>query len=88
MLKWMNSSFTKATYTLAYADEDTQAYFKKHTFALLKKQVEVEKIDHLLFEDELIRSYQALQYNWFPRGRQRKVSSIANMKQPIYEANQ
>lgn len=40
----------------------------------LKKQVEAEKIDHLLFEDELmIRSYQALHYNWFPRGRQRKV---------------
>ncbi|MEK3697974.1 MULTISPECIES: IS630 family transposase [unclassified Paenibacillus] len=74
MLKRMNFSFTKATYTLANADEDAQAYFKKHTFAALKKQVEAEKIDHLLFEDEsMIRSYQALQYNWFPRGRQRKV---------------
>ncbi|WP_438498240.1 IS630 family transposase [Paenibacillus sp. IHBB 3054] len=74
MLKRMNFSFTKATYTLAKADEDAQAYFKKHIFAELKKQVEAEKIDHLLFEDEsMIRSYQALQYNWFPRGRQRKV---------------
>ncbi|MEK3913095.1 IS630 family transposase [Paenibacillus sp. FSL H7-0331] len=74
MLKRMNFSFTKATYTLAKADEEAQAYFRKHTFARLKKQVEEENIDHLLFEDEsMIRSYQALQYSWFPRGRQRKV---------------
>ncbi|MEK5490595.1 IS630 family transposase [Paenibacillus sp. FSL R7-0297] len=74
MLKRMNFSFTKATYTLANADEEAQAFFIKHTFAQLKKQVEAEKIDHLLFEDEsMIRSYQALQYNWFPRGKQRKV---------------
>lgn len=70
MLKRMNFSFTKATYTLAKADEEAQAFFKKHTFAQLKKQVEAEKIDHLLFEDEsMIRAYQALQYNWFPRGK-------------------
>lgn len=74
MLKRMNFSFTKATYSLAKADEDAQAFFRKHIFAELKKQVETEEIDHLLFEDEsMIRSYQALQYNWFPRGRQRKV---------------
>ncbi|WP_431089284.1 IS630 family transposase [Paenibacillus sp. 8b26] len=74
MLRRMNFSFTKATYTLAKADEETQAVFRKHTFAQLKKQVEAEEIDHLLFEDEsMIRSYQALQYNWFPRGKQRKV---------------
>ncbi|MNW37374.1 hypothetical protein D3C74_144150 [compost metagenome] len=74
MLKRMRFSFTKATYTLAHANEEAQAYFKKHTFAQLKKQVETEKIEHLLFEDEsMIRSYQALQYNWFPRGKQRKV---------------
>lgn len=48
--------------------------FQKHTFVQLKKQVDAEKIDHFLFEDEsMIRSYQALHYNWFPRGRQRKV---------------
>jgi transposase len=74
MLRRMNFSFTKATYTLARADEEAQAYFRKHTFAMLKKRLEEEQIDHLLFEDEsMIRSYQALQYNWFPRGRQRKV---------------
>ncbi|WP_340019620.1 winged helix-turn-helix domain-containing protein [Paenibacillus sp. FSL H3-0457] len=79
ILKRMNFSFTKATYTLVNADEDAHAYFKKHTFAALKKQVEAEKIDHLLFEDGLmIRSYQALQYNWFPRGRQRKVPTYGN----------
>jgi transposase len=61
MLGRMNFSFTKAAYTLAKADEDAQALFKQHTFVQLKKQVEAEKIDHLLFEDELmIRSYQAL----------------------------
>lgn len=74
MLRRTNFSFTKATYTLANADEEAQASFRKHTFAQLKKQVEAEEIDHLLFEDEsMIRSYQALQYNWFPRGKQRKV---------------
>ncbi len=74
MLKRMNFSFTKATYTLAKADDEAQAYFRKHTFVQLKKQLETEEIDHLLFEDEsMIRSYQALQYNWFPRGKQRKV---------------
>lgn len=74
MLRRMNFSFTKATYTLANADEEAQAFFRKHTFAQLKKQVEAEEIDHLLFEDEsMIRSYQALQYNWFPRGKQRKI---------------
>ncbi|WP_084064691.1 IS630 family transposase [Paenibacillus stellifer] len=74
MLKRMNFSFTKATYTLAKADEEAQAFFRKYTFAQLKKQVEAEEIEHLLFEDEsMIRSYQALQYNWFPRGKQRKV---------------
>ncbi|GGE02641.1 IS630 family transposase [Paenibacillus nasutitermitis] len=74
MLKRMNFSFTKATYSMAKADEDAQALFRKQTFVQLKKQVENEKIDHLLFEGEsMIRSYQALQYNWFPRGRQRKV---------------
>ncbi|OXM16464.1 IS630 family transposase [Paenibacillus herberti] len=74
MLGRMNFSFTKATYSLVRADADAQALFRKQTFAQLKKQVEAEEIDHLLFEDEsMIRSYQALQYNWFPRGRQRKV---------------
>ncbi|WP_404592937.1 hypothetical protein [Paenibacillus sp. RC73] len=38
MLKRMNFSFTKATYTLANAEE-ARAYFRKHTFAQLKKQV-------------------------------------------------
>ncbi|MFD1906430.1 transposase [Paenibacillus rhizoplanae] len=49
MLKRMNFSFTKATYTLAHANEETQTFFRKHTFAQLKKQVEAEQIDHLLF---------------------------------------
>ncbi|WP_218095028.1 helix-turn-helix domain-containing protein [Paenibacillus solanacearum] len=33
MLKRMNISFTKATYTLAKADEQAQAFFRKYTFA-------------------------------------------------------
>ncbi len=75
MLKRMNFSFTKATYTLAKADEDAQEFFHKHTFAKLKKQVEAKEID---FEDEsMIRSYQALQYNGFPRGRQRQVPTYS-----------
>ncbi|MNF07225.1 hypothetical protein D3C80_2073610 [compost metagenome] len=51
MLKRMNFSFTKATYTLANANEEAQAYFRKHTFTQLKKQVKAEQINHLLFED-------------------------------------
>ncbi|MFC3804408.1 IS630 family transposase [Cohnella sp. GCM10012308] len=74
MLKRMNFSFTKATYSLVKADADAQAAFRKKTLTQLKRQVAAEEIEHLLFEDEsMIRSYQALQYNWFPRGRQRKV---------------
>ncbi|WP_438495275.1 winged helix-turn-helix domain-containing protein [Paenibacillus sp. IHBB 3054] len=46
MLGRMNFSFTKATYTLANANEDAQAFIRKHTFAQLKKQVET--IDRLL----------------------------------------
>lgn len=34
MLKRMNLSFTKATYTYAKANEKVQAYFRKHTFGL------------------------------------------------------
>lgn len=69
----MNFSFTKATDILPKADEDAQA-FSKDTSVQFKRQVEDEDIDHLLFEDEsTIRSYQALQYNWFLRGKQRKV---------------
>lgn len=73
MLKRINFSFTKATYTLAKADKEEQIYFRKHTFARLKERVEEEDIDHLLFDESMIRSYQALQYSWFPRGRQRRV---------------
>ncbi|MDY8022732.1 winged helix-turn-helix domain-containing protein [Paenibacillus polymyxa] len=74
MLKQMNFSFTKATYILAKAEEDAQAFFNKDTSAQFKKQVEDKDIDHLLFEDEsTILSYQILQYNWFLRGKQRKV---------------
>lgn len=73
----MNFSFTKPTYTLAKANDEAQTLFRKQTFTLLKKQLESEEIHHLLFEDEsMIRSYQALQYSWFPRGKQRKVTHI------------
>lgn len=35
-----------------------------------------EELDHLLFEDEsMIRAYQSLCYNWFLRGKQRKIQT-------------
>jgi hypothetical protein len=47
------------------------------TFPELKRKLEDGAIDHLLFEDEsMIRTYQALQYSWFPQGQQRKVQTF------------
>ncbi|WP_367614116.1 transposase, partial [Heyndrickxia coagulans] len=35
----------------------------------------------MLFEDEaFIRAYQALQYNWFPKGQQRKIKTYGQHK--------
>ncbi|MGN7478210.1 IS630 family transposase [Solibacillus silvestris] len=40
----------------------------------MRKKLLDEEIDHLFFEDEsTIRDYQALQYNWFLKGQQRKI---------------
>lgn len=76
ILKRLGFSFTKATYTLAKADKGLQAVFREVTFPELKRKLEDGAIDHLLFEDEsMIRAYQALQYNWFPVGQQRKVQT-------------
>jgi hypothetical protein len=69
-------SYTKATYTLAKADKEAQAIFRDMTL-VLKRQL----VDHLLFEDEsTIRAYQALQYNWFPKGQQQKVKTYGEHK--------
>lgn len=66
-------SYSKATYTLEKADEQKQNEFRDHTFPALKKLI-FEEIDHLLFQDEcMLRDYQAVQYTWFLRGKQRKI---------------
>ncbi|MDQ0196746.1 transposase [Paenibacillus wynnii] len=71
----MGFSYTKPTYTLARADLDKQKAFKEEIFPALKKVLNHE-IDHLLFEDELmILDYQALQYNWFLKEKQRKIKT-------------
>ncbi|WP_240418716.1 IS630 family transposase [Paenibacillus periandrae] len=76
VLKRSGFSFTKATYTLAKADQEAQTAFRDVTFPELKRKLGDGAIDHLLFEDEsMIRAYQALQYSWFPRGQQRKVKT-------------
>ncbi|MFD2330782.1 IS630 family transposase [Cohnella sp. GCM10020058] len=73
LLQRLGFSHTKATYTLELADPDEQEAFRSKTFPALKKLIDGQ-IDHLLFEDEsMIRAYQSLQYNWFPKGHQRKV---------------
>ncbi|MBF8418462.1 IS630 family transposase, partial [Heyndrickxia coagulans] len=81
MLHRLGFSYTKATYTLAKADPDEQKEFKEVTFPALKKELENGLIDHLLFEDEaFIRAYQAPQYNWFPKGQQRKIMTHGQHK--------
>ncbi|MEC2342287.1 MAG: IS630 family transposase [Heyndrickxia faecalis] len=81
MLHRLGFSYTKATYTLAKADPEEQKAFKEVTFPKLKQQLENGIIDHLLFEDEaFIRAYQALQYNWFPKGQQRKIKTYGQHK--------
>ncbi|WP_257959068.1 IS630 family transposase [Bacillus sp. V3-13] len=68
-------SYTKPTYTLAAADEKKQKEFVETTFPELKK-IENGEIDHILFEDEsMIRDYQALQYTWFEKGKQRIIKT-------------
>nr|WP_163860055.1 IS630 family transposase [Paenibacillus elgii] len=74
LLQRLGFSYTKATYTLANASAEEQEEFCANTFPALKKQLLEGEIDHLLFEDEaMIRAYQALQYNWFRKGQQRKI---------------
>ncbi|MBO9604760.1 MAG: IS630 family transposase [Paenibacillaceae bacterium] len=74
LLNRLGFSYTKATYTLARANPAEQKAFRETTLPELKEQVLSGEIDHLLFEDEsMIRAYLALQYNWFPKGQQRKI---------------
>ncbi|AIQ62439.1 transposase [Paenibacillus stellifer] len=76
MLNRLGFSYTKATYTLAKANPEEQEQFRQVTLPELKDQLDQGKVDHLLFEDEsAIRAYLALQYNWFPRGQQRKIKT-------------
>lgn len=66
---------------MSKADPEAQAIFRDVTFQELKRKLEDGEIDHLLFEDEsTIRAYQALQYNWFPKGQQRKVKTYGEHK--------
>ncbi len=81
VLTRLGFSYTKATYTLARANEKEQEHFRKTTLPALKEQLSLGKIDHLLFEDESsIRAYMALQYNWFPKGQQRKIPTYGQHK--------
>ncbi|WP_257985127.1 IS630 family transposase [Bacillus sp. T33-2] len=75
MMKRLGLSYTKPTYTLAAADEKKQKEFVETTFPEVKK-IENGEIDHILFEDEsMIRDYQALQYTWFEKGKQRIIKT-------------
>jgi len=74
-------SYTKATYTLARANPAEQKAFREMTLPELKERVANGEIDHLLFEDEsMIRAYLALQYNWFPKGQQRKIPTYGRLE--------
>ncbi|SDT35881.1 Winged helix-turn helix [Paenibacillaceae bacterium GAS479] len=74
LLARLGFSYTKATYTLARANPEEQEHFRNVTLPELKDQLDQGEIDHLLFEDESsIRAYMVLQYNWFPKGQQRKI---------------
>jgi hypothetical protein len=75
MMHRLGLSYTKPTYTLAAADEEKQKEFAENTFPEVKKYDNGE-IDHILFEDEsMIRDYQALQYTWFTKGKQRVIKT-------------
>lgn len=81
MLNRLGFSYTKATYTLARANKEEQKQFREVTLPELKEQLNQGEIDHLLFEDEsMIRAYLALQYNWFPKGQQRKIQTHGEHK--------
>ncbi|WP_342481471.1 hypothetical protein NST07_10045 [Paenibacillus sp. FSL L8-0340] len=72
-MKRMNSVLPKTPMRFANADERPKPSFKAHIRSS-RSRWRLKRSSHLLFEDEsMIRSYQALQYNWFPRGKQRKV---------------
>ncbi|WP_260472078.1 IS630 family transposase [Bacillus canaveralius] len=75
MMERLGLSYTKPTYTLAAADEEKQKEFVETTFPEVKK-IQNGEIDHILFEDEsMIRDYQALQYTWFAKGKQRIIKT-------------
>lgn len=75
MMKRLGLNYTKSTYTLAAADEENQKEFVETTFPEVKKH-ENGEIDHILFQDEsMIRDYQALQYTWFEKGKQRIIKN-------------
>lgn len=81
MLNRLGFSYTKATYTLVRANKEEQKQFREVTLPELKQQLSQGEIDHLLFEDEsMIRAYLALQYNWFPKGQQRKIPTHGEHK--------
>ncbi|WP_246096674.1 IS630 family transposase [Paenibacillus sinopodophylli] len=81
ILMRLGFSYTKATYSLARTNEKEQLQFRETTLPTLKEQLSQGKINHLLFEDKSsIRAYMALQYNWFPKGQQRKIPTYGQHK--------
>ncbi|RCX18053.1 transposase [Fontibacillus phaseoli] len=81
MLNRLGFSYTKATYTLVRANKEERKHFREVTLPELKEELNHGKISHLLFEDEsMIRAYLALQYNWFPKGQQRKIATYGEHK--------
>ncbi|WP_235888099.1 IS630 family transposase [Neobacillus paridis] len=75
MMHRLELSYTKPTYTLEAADEEKQKDFVENTFPEVKK-IDNGEISHILFEDEsMIRDYQALQYTWFAKGKQRIIKT-------------
>ncbi|WP_240418976.1 IS630 family transposase [Paenibacillus periandrae] len=81
LLTRLGFSYTKTTYSLVNANLEEQEQFREVTLPELKEQLDQGEIDHLLFEDEsMIRTYLALQYNWFPKGEQRKIPIYGHHK--------
>ena len=72
----MGFACTRPTDTLAKADPEPQAAFRRE-FEIVKKKLVDGEMDRILFEDEsMIRDDQAIGRTGFPKGQHKKDSDI------------
>lgn len=75
LVKRLNLSFTRPTYTLGNADSQKQDQFREEIAGA--KNWKMGLIQHILFEDEsMVRDYQAIGATWFERGKQKIIKTF------------